>query len=412
MKKLLVALLAASTLLFVSCGDEKKTDEVKDVKSFEFTFDQDFVITDEGNVPFNSKSAKQTVYDMRLGWNLGNTLDATNGNGLSSETSWGQPETEEIMIEELANSKIKTIRIPVSWSKHLMDDYTIDPLWMLRVKEIVDWAISNDMYVILNTHHDNWESYSPISKRGYYYPSEENYEKSVHFLTNVWGQIALAFNNGYDEHLIFETLNEPRPCGTSVEWVYDPNSPISKEAAECINKFNQLVVDIIRASGGNNKERFIMVPGIAASPNAAFADTFRMPEDEQPDHLILAVHMYSPYVFAMQSPGTTKWNDRLQSEVAGTFKKLNETFIEKGYPVVIGEFGAVNKNNPEDRLGWAHAFIKYSRKYGMTSCLWDNGQAWSNGTDYNERFGYYDRETQEWFFPDLIQAMVEEAYAE
>lgn len=406
MKKIFIV-IAAALLLFVSCGNEKKQNQIS------YLFDKDMAIVDEGSVPFNSKSAKQTVYDMRIGWNLGNTLDATGGNGWSSEISWGQPETEEEMITGLVDAKFKTIRIPVSWTKHIGDDqYTIDPNWMLRVKEIVDWAISKDMYVILNTHHDNYPYPDEIKGHGYYYPNNVNFDESVRFLTNVWGQIALAFNNGYDEHLIFETLNEPRPCGTNVEWNYDPNSPISLEAADCINKFNQLIVDVIRSSGGNNKERFIMVPGIAASPSAAFADTFKIPTDEKPDHLIVAVHMYSPYIFAMQSPGATGWTKKMQSEIAGTFKKLNETFIEKGYPVVIGEFGAVNKNNLEDRIEWAKAFIKYSRKYGMTSCLWDNGQYYVSGNDYNEKFGYYDRKNQEWFFPELMAAMMEEAYAD
>lgn len=408
MKKIAIALIAAS-LFFVSCGDESKT-----TKTFDFTFDTEMAIVDEGNVPFNSKSATQTVKDMRIGWNLGNTLDATNGSGPFSETSWGQPETEEIMIQGLADSKIKTIRIPVSWTKHIGDDqYTIDPLWMLRVKEIVDWAIDKDMYVILNTHHDNYPHPDAIKGHGYYYPNATNYEESVRFLTNIWGQIALAFNNGYDEHLIFETLNEPRLCGTDVEWNFSKTDSRTLEAADILNKYNQLIVDVIRASGGNNKERFIMLPGYAASPAAAFADEFKMPQDEQPDHLILSVHMYSPYIFAMQSPGITYWNDKLQSEIARTFKELNTKFIENGYPVIIGEFGATDKDNLEDRVGWAHSFIKYSRKYGMTSCLWDNGSTLPRGSkDYNEKYGYYDRLNQEWYFPEIIDAIIEEAYAD
>lgn len=128
-------------------------------------FDETSAVKDNGNKPFNGTSATQTVKDMTIGWNLGNTLDAIGGSGLNSETSWGQPKTTKAMIDGLANSGIKTIRIPVSWSNHMnKKNYTIDSAWMNRVKTIVDWAIEDGMYVILNDHHDNFGSPAKMTR--------------------------------------------------------------------------------------------------------------------------------------------------------------------------------------------------------------------------------------------------------
>lgn len=202
---------------------EKKTKEpvaVLEVNPLEvISFNRDKAIVDTGSKPFNERKAIELVRDMKTGWNLGNTFDATaGGNSLSSEMSWGQPKTTKAMIDGLAASGIKTIRIPVSWSRHITDaSYSISPAWMNRVKEVVDWAIEDGMYVVLNIHHDNYEKNAKMPKSAGFYPTDENYEESAKFVCNTWAQISLAFNNGYDEHLIFEVLNEPRLCGTSEE---------------------------------------------------------------------------------------------------------------------------------------------------------------------------------------------------
>ena len=141
--------------------------------------------------------------------------------------------------------------------------------------------------------------------------------------------------------------------------------------------------------------------------------TFKMPKDYEPGRLILSVHMYTPYNFAGESPGVKEFTKKMGSELALTFKNLNEKFIKQGYPVIIGEYGATNKDNLNDRVEWFKFFIKYSRKYGMTSCLWDNGQ-WdvSNTTNYAEHFGYYNRRNQTWFFPEILEAIMSEADGE
>lgn len=384
---------------------ESRSEQKDDVQ-----FDRTKAVTDTGSKAFTATSAIECAKDMKTGWNLGNTFDATGASGLSSETSWGQPKTSKAMIDSLAKSGMKTIRIPVSWHNHLIDsNYTIDPAWMERVKEVVGWALDDGMYVILNSHHDCNDSPAVMPAGNGYYPNQVNYEESRRFLKNIWTQICLAFNNGYDEHLIFETMNEPRLCGTSHEWWFDANAQECKEAAEVLNKLNQDALDTIRASGGNNAKRFVGCPGLQASPDSAFAAAFQMPKDTEPGRLMVSVHMYSPYPFAMESPGQTKYSAQMRSSNVMTFKKLHDTFIAKGYAVYIGEYGATNKNNLEERTAWFHDFIKFTRNEGIPCMLWDNGVWEVQGTDYNEHFGFFNRTGGTWFFPELLDAIMEEA---
>ena len=377
------------------------------------TFNQSLALTDSGSKVFNERKAIEIVRDLETGWNLGNTFDATGGGGsLKSETSWGQPKTTQAMIEGLAASGIKTLRIPVSWSHHISDThYTIDTAWMARVKEVADWAIDAGMYVIINIHHDNYDKDAKMPAMAGFYPTDENYENSADFVCNIWGQISLAFNNGYDEHLIFEALNEPRLCGTNEEWWYNAASSKSRMAMENLNKLNQNILDVIRASGGNNQKRLVAFPSLQASPDSALATTFKMPRDYDgsKDRLIVSVHMYTPYNFAMESPGITEYSEAVKKEFTSMFKRLNDNFIQKGYAVYIGEYGATNKNNLQDRINWFHDFIKESRVYGMPCFLWDNGVWEVKENNYSEHYGYYNRYNQTWYFPEILDAIIEEA---
>ncbi len=379
----------------------------------EYLFNNEFAIKDKKSIPFGSISGLELTKQMTVGWNLGNTFDATGTKGLGSEMSWGQPHTEKAMIDGLADSGIKTIRIPVSWHNHIKDikTYTIDPEWMERVKTVVDWAIEADMYVIINSHHDNYEKPYKMLKASGYYPNSENLVESQRFLYNVWGQIALAFNNGYDEHLIFETMNEPRLAGTSCEWWYNGDSKCI-DAADCLNKLNQTALDAIRDSGGNNLKRFIMCPALQASENSASSSKFKLPQDiSGQNNLILSVHAYTPYSFAMESPGDRKFTDGHKQELDTLFSKLKKKFIDNGYPVVIGEYGATNKDNLEERMEWFDYFISNAKQNGIPCILWDNGvwqtRTQENGTpDYSESYGYYNRLQQTWYFPEITRTMI------
>ena len=376
------------------------------------SYNKNIAIKDTASKTFTEVKAKDLVRNMKTGWNLGNTMDATGGkHDLTSEISWGQPYTTKAMIDGLAASGIKTLRIPVSWSHHIIDaDYTIDPKWMSRVKEIVNWAIDDDMYVIINIHHDNFDKNEKMPPLAGFYPSDENFENSANFVCNIWAQIALAFNNGYDEHLVFEAMNEPRLCGTSEEWYYNVTSAKSLAAMKNLNKLNQAILDVIRASDGNNKKRLVAFPSLQASPDSAFAGTFKMPQDYdyRTDRLIVSVHMYTPYSFAMESPGIRDYSANVKKEFTSIFKRLNDTFISKGYAVYIGEYGATNKNNLKDRVAWFHDFIKESYAYGMPCILWDNGVWQVENDDYNEHYGYYNRTNQTWYFPEIIEAITQE----
>ncbi len=424
MKKIIFLLII---LCFLFSSTSCKVGKAKDPSPFEkfspqsesnsdnnedFLFDQSYIVKDRGSVEFSDINIFDLVNDMGTGWNLGNTLDATNGEGLGSETSWGQPMTTKAMIDGLMQSGIKTIRIPVSWHNHIVnkESYIISPDWMNRVKTIVDWAIEDGLYVIINSHHDNYLLPGKMPKASGYYPSSQNLEESQRYLYNVWGQIASAFNNGYDEHLIFETMNEPRPAGTRCEWWYDKDE-LCVDAMNCLNKLNQTALDAIRATGGNNEKRFVMCPSLAASENASESMLFQMPQDLVYGRLILSVHAYTPYSFAMENPGERKFTDAHKAELDYLFQNLNNNFIQKGYPVIIGEYGATNKDNLEERLAWFNYYISNAASYGIPCILWDNG-VWQlrldeDGLpDYSEGYGYYNRLEQSWYFPEITEAII------
>ena len=360
---------------------------------------------------FHDISSEELVLKMETGWNLGNTLDANASTDLSSETSWGQPQTTKEMIDGIAAAGFKTIRIPVSWSNHLeAKNRIIDPKWMKRVKEIVDWAIEDGLFVIINIHHDNYSSPSGISYGDGFYPNMVCWNESMLFIKSVWSQISKTFNNDYDEHLIFEVMNEPRLRGHAHEWWVSAGCNDCKYGVQVLNKLNQLAVDTIRSSGGNNEKRFIMIPGIAASPHSVLDSAeFKMPDDNlshgKKQRLILSVHMYTPYSFAMEAPGDLTFEKKHKSEIDGTFTDLNEKYIQKGIPVVIGEYGATNKNNLEERVKWFSYFISQSRRYGMCSILWDNGDA-NASTAVSEKFGFYNRTEQKWYFPEILEEIM------
>ena len=426
MKKIIFLVIIFSFILSItSCKPEKPNEntpfislppQITDKDSDdtkEFLFDQDDSLKDQGYAEFSDINVFDLVRSMGAGWNLGNTLDATDGEGLESEISWGQPLTTKAMIDGLKLSGIKTIRIPVSWHNHIIDkeSYTISPQWMARVKTIVDWAISDGLYVIINSHHDNYLMTGKMPKAQGYYPSSENLEESQRYLYNIWGQIGRTFNQGYDEHLIFETMNEPRPAGTECEWWYD-NDQLCIDSIRALNELNQTALDAIRATGGNNTKRFVMCPSLAASENAANAMLFEMPKDLEKGRLILSVHAYTPYSFAMENPGERTFTAAHKAELDSLFERLENNFIDKGYPVIIGEYGATNKDNLQDRVKWFDYYINAAAAYNIPCILWDNG-VWQlrqdeNGQpDYSEGYGFYNRLTQEWYFPDITRAIIE-----
>lgn len=324
----------------------------------------------------------EIVNDMKLGWNLGNTFDAG-----GAETNWGNPVTTHAMIDKLKQQGFKTIRIPITWGPHMggAPNYTIDSAWLNRIEEVINYAFDNDMYVIINTHHDT----------SWIVPTYAHQEQTINQLTKVWTQIANKFKD-YGDYLIFETMNEPRLVGSAEEW-----SGGTAEGRDVINKFNLAAVNAIRSTGGNNATRFILIPTYGASATSNALNDMVIPNNDK--KIIVSVHMYSPYTFAMQYPGTSTWgSDSDKASLDWELDAVANKFIKKGWGVIIGEFGSVNKNNLSSRVVHAEYYVKAARARGITPIWWDNNIA-SVG---EETFGIFNRKALTWYFPEVANALV------
>lgn len=350
-------------------------------------------------------SATAVVNSMKFGWNLGNTLDACN-----SGESWNTTSTDEIdwglkntatdqLFQKLKDSGIKSVRIPISWHNHVDSNLNINSEWMKHVKNVVDMAYSKGLYVIINIHHDNYDGDSLGTNAGFTLKDSDK-TQSLKFVESIWKQVAAEFKY-YDDRLVFETLNEPRLIGDPHEWGWYSTCDTCKTAISIINELNQKAVDTIRSAGGNNANRVIMFPSYVASPYAAInaknAGLFKIPSDSATGRLVLSVHMYTPYNFAMNTEeGSYKdFTDTAKNELSQHFFDLNTTFISKGIPVVIGEMGATNKNNFDARKAWFKYYLELCKQYNVAALLWDNGQ--ETNSNPSEAFGYMDRTQKEWF---------------
>lgn len=327
---------------------------------------------------FNTMTAEEAVQEMKIGWNLGNTFDAPEG-----ETSWGQPYTTREMVQKIHDLGFNTIRIPVSWHRHVSPapDYTIDENWLKRVETVVNYALEMDMYVIINSHHDN----------DLYIPTPENQEQAAAYLSAIWTQIAAHFEYA-DHHLIFQAMNEPRVTGSSYEWSINLQNKSCMESVEIVSQLNQVVVDAIRATGGRNADRFIIVSPYAATPMATLVDQFQLPEDTAENKLIVSIHAYTPYNLCLNTKSTdTAFLTSHVNEIKSFMKSVNYRYVKQGIPVIIDEMGIIDKKNPEDRQAWAAAYVAAAKEYGMVCCWWDNGAMNSSG----ENFGILDRRNLE-----------------
>jgi endoglucanase len=344
----------------------------------------------EGDEGMLDISAWDLVQEMKMGWNLGNTLDSTNGAILKTskaelwETAWGNPVTTKELIGTVIDAGFNVIRIPVSWNDHiLVAGYEIEEGWMDRVQEVVDYAYEQGAYVILNTHHESW-----------YEPYYDNQEKASKMMEAIWTQIGERFAD-YDEHLVFEGMNEPRKIGTSLEW-----NGGDKEGWDVVNHLDQVFVDTVRGLGGNNKHRILMVSGYAASSWNALPH-LEVPEGD--DKLIVSVHAYEPYDFALNTQGRGLWNED-KGNIDTIMKSIKKLFIDKNIPVIIGEFGAMGKpveGNLEDRAAWAQYYTGAARAIGVPCIWWDNGLFEGEG----ETFGLIDRVNLEWKYPEIVEAL-------
>lgn len=338
------------------------------------------------------------VKGLKIGWNLGNTLDATisGSTETASETSWGNPATTEEMIKAVKSAGFNTIRVPVTWHNHVDKEYKIADEWIKRVKEVVDYGYKNGMYVILNIHHD--------TDKKYFFPTYDCLDNSKNYVKTIWQQVSEAFKD-YNDHLIFESMNEPRLIGTDKEWWVDEKSEEAKEAIDCIVQTNQEFVNVVRASGGNNEKRYLMVPSYCASPTYACSDLFKLPDDPS-NKIIVSVHAYEPYNFALSDQmNATKFDaERMGRQIDNVLDPIYEKYTSKGIPVVIGEFGSRNKgDNTESRVNHAGYYVAAARARGISCVWWDNNAFSGSG----ELFGLYDRNEGQWVYPDIVLALMD-----
>lgn len=320
------------------------------------------------------KTATEIVADMGIGWNIGNTFDATGYDAKdvhAQEQSWGNPIVDQALIQRVKDAGFSTVRIPITWYRNLSDDgtFTIDPAFLARIREVVDYAYACDMYVIINMHHEEWLNVKTLDK---------DYEQIGVQLGAMWRQIADYFAD-YDQHLIFEGMNEPRMAGTNVEW----NG--NKAGYAAVNHLNQVFVQTVRTDAkGHNAERCLMIPGYAASSSYGPMAAITLPtvDGATAKNLIISVHCYSPYDFCLSDKQTTfdPANRSHTNSIDSVFSNVTKLFLDKGIPVVIGETGATNTgNNTDERARWAYYMGSKAAAYGVPIIIWDNGNNQTSG---------------------------------
>ena len=328
-------------------------------------------------------TSREYAVIMGNGINLGNTMEACDNtrpgdyinNDISYyETLWGQPVTTQKMIDDMKASGLDTLRIPVAWA-NTMDfvngDYTIREDQLARVKEIVDMAYAADMYVIINDHWDSgwWGLFGSAD--------EKKREGAMEQYISMWNQIADYFID-YDERLVFEGGNEEigdRLNDIDANWNKDGAVLTKDECYAKANEINQTFVDTVRATGGNNENRFLLIPGYGTDITQTMDDRWHMPSDTAEDKLFLSVHYYTPWSYCgstgASSWGTIKNYEEMNSLLSGLYEKYG-----KDYGIIIGECGVLPKSSGEAKpntILWYKNFYANCDKYGYVPLLWNTG---------------------------------------
>lgn len=413
-KKLAAA--AAAVMMLTACGSGADTADAQTTA--------ETTIAAEDNAPAETETAAeeaasdwteldntQITEEMGLGWNLGNQFEAVNG-GTPDETAWDNPVVTEDLIKTVKEQGFSSVRIPVTYLSKIGEgpDYTIDAAWLDRVAEVVDYVIDNDMYAIINMHGDG---YYTIDGAWLLCAEDDAAQEEIKAKYEAaWTQIADRFKD-YDEHLIFESMNE--------EFNNDYGKPDPAAYAN-INAYNQIFVDAVRGTGSNNEKRWLLIPGWNTNIEYTAGDYgFVIPEDKlctaDGNRLMISVHYYDPYNFTLDensSSAKTQWGKDAvenydnwgQEDYTDTMmKKLNDKFVSQGYPVIIGEFGTVDKTYIDEANGgyrryWAEYIVKSAKANGIIPVYWDNGWNGKNG------LGVIDRTSYEVTQPDIIEGMV------
>lgn len=367
--------------------------------------------TPDAPLEFHDLSQTEITEAMGMGWNLGNQMEALRGT-TPVETGWGNPVIREELLKLVSEQGFKTVRIPVSYLTHIGEgpDYTVEAAWLDRIQEVVDYVIDNGMFAIINMHGDGYYTID-----GAWLLCAEPADKQVEIKAKyeaVWRQIADRFKN-YDEHLIFESMNE--------EFDNTYNNP-NEEYYNNINDYNQIFTDTVRKTGSNNTKRWLLMPGWNTNIMYTIGDFgFKVPEDTLCEadgkRIMISVHFYDPYNFTLnedENTFKTQWGKYGVENVEKTgneayvnaiFTKLSNKFVAEGYPVVIGELGVQNKTeadpaNNEFRRYWLEVVVSAAKRQGCVPVYWDNG--WN----LNKGFGIFDRTAITVTQPELIAAMM------
>ena len=330
-----------------------------------------------GQVEANmDRTAKELAKAMYPGWNLGNTMEAgdmannfTNAGGLGAETAWQSTQTTKALIDFVKAQGFKSVRIPTSWVMgHITDaeNMTIDPAWLARVKEIVDYCISDGLYVFINDHWDGgWIEEEGFSKTSSSYEAvdETIIADKVNKLKKLWTNIATYFKD-YNEYLMFAGLNEPFQ-------EYSLFGTRHSELTPILERYNQAFVDAVRATGGNNAKRVLIVQGPSTNISST-VNYFNLPTDTENGKLMVEVHYYEPWDFC-GSNATKDWN--ADASVKTSFESLKTKFVNHDIPVVIGEYGANWQENTESHNDAIRRFFKSvvenAGNCGIVPFAWD-----------------------------------------
>lgn len=392
-------------LAFTACGSTHKT-EAPAMPDIQNEFPPE---------PMTEADARSYFQEQGLtvGWNMGNTLDA-HRDGVSSETIWGNPQANQTLFNGVKAAGFTLVRIPITWMGHIgpAPDYRLEEALLKRAAETVGYARQAGLTAIINLHHDGAteKKDNTVLDRGWLSintarTSEEGMKQVTAQFERVWTQIARYFKN-YGDYLIFESMNE----------VHDGNWGWGTESAqrpqyEIVNRWNQVFVNAVRETGGNNARRFLAIPGYCTVPRHTLADYFKLPEDgaNGVSKFIVTFHYYDPYEFAILGTRHEWGSDADRAKTDNDFRPFKARFIDRGVPVIVGESGAVRQPGFEparlDYLAWVYA---KAREYGLVPLYWDNGAYTGPG----ENFGLFNRATGEPNSPEsrtVIETMIEAA---
>lgn len=332
------------------------------------------------------RTTMEIVEDMGVGINLGNTFDSTGDwfhDVPGQETAWGSPIITKKIIQGYADAGFGVMRLPVSWTVLMDKDGSINADFIDRVEEVAGWILDSGMYCILNSHHDGWSEK--------FYDDEaaamELYEK-------MWKQICERFKD-YGEKLMFESMNE---VGFDKLWNRYGGTQGKAEAFDMFNKINQKFVDIVRASGGNNGERHLLIAAYWTDINLACDEMFKMPDDPE-GRCAVSVHYYTPATFCILSEDAdwgkarTDWGSEADyNELNTQFDMMKEHYIDKGIPVIVGEFGCATSNKSREVAElWLNSVTEAGLSGKLCPVLWDTPG------------GEYDREKAEFKYPDFMK---------